>query len=367
MPSRDDAQPSKSVEAPLVERLLEIQVVQLTLVRLYEFVREPEALFWVFGVPLLLAGALGVAFRERAADPIRIGVVVPALDLQGLGAALERAPSLQIEQFPDASAAGAALRRSEVALVLEFKAPGQVEYRYDPTRPDARSARHLADEAVQRAAGRSDPLVASELALEEKGSRYIDFLLPGLLGMNLMASGIGSVCFVIVDMRRKKLLKRLAGTPMSRGQLLASFLLSRMVLATVELGALLGFGIAAFEVPVRGSFSGLAALVVFASICFGGLGLLISSRAKTMEAVSGLSNLVMMPMWVFSGVFFASSNFPPAMQPFVRGLPLTAVNDALRAHMLRGEPLSALTPQLAVLAAWSAGCYLIALRRFCWH
>lgn len=361
MPSREE------IDVPWSERLMGAQVIQLTLVRLYEFVREPEALFWVFGVPLLLAGALGIAFRDRPAGPVRIGVVEPSRGSRDLVAALERTPELRVERFHGASEAGEALRRSDVALVLAFQAEDQVEYRYDPTRPDARSARLLADGAVQRAAGRRDPVAASDVALEERGARYIDFLLPGLLGMNLMASGIGSVCFVIVDMRRRKLLKRLAGTPMSRGQLLASFLLSRVVLASVEVGALLAFGIAAFKVPIRGSIAGLALLALLASVCFGGLGLLISSRAKTMEAVSGLSNLVMMPMWVLSGIFFASSNFPSAIQPLVRGLPLTAVNDALRAHLLRGTPLSALAPQLAVIAAWTMGSYALALRRFRWQ
>ena len=209
-------------------------------------------------------------------------------------------------------------------------------YRYDDTNPEGRTARILADRALQQAAGRVDPVASSDRLMRESGSRYIDFLIPGLLGMNLMGSAIWGMGFAIVDARRKKLMKRLIATPMPRHYYLLSFVFSRLLLLVVEVGVLLGFGVLVFRVPVRGSMLNLAILCVLASLSFSALGLLIASRAKTIEAVSGLMNFVMMPMWIVSGVFFSAQRFPDMLQPMIKALPLTAAIDALRANMLQG-------------------------------
>jgi ABC-type multidrug transport system permease subunit len=176
----------------------------------------------------------------------------------------------------------------------------------------------------------------SERLVSERGARYVDFVVPGLLGMNLMGSGIWGLGFAIVDARRKKLLTRLAATPMSRTQYLASFVLSRLTMLIIEVALLLGFAVLVFGVPVRGSLAGLAGICLLSSLAFGALGLLLASRARTVEGVSGLMNLVMLPMWIFSGVFFSAARFPDVLQPFIQMLPLTAVIDALRASMLEG-------------------------------
>ncbi len=209
-------------------------------------------------------------------------------------------------------------------------------------------------------------LVTTDQTVSEAGSRYIDFVIPGLLGMNLLGSGVWGLGFALVDLRRKKLLKRLVATPMSRPQFLASFMISRLVVLCFEVLALVGFGVLAFGVPLRGPLWVLALICVSGSLAFSGLGLLISSRARTMEGASGMMNAAMLPMWILSGVFFSSANFPAIMQPFVRALPLTAVNDALRANMLQGASLGMVLPQLAVVAAWAVGCFALALKLFRW-
>jgi ABC-2 type transport system permease protein len=259
------------------------------------------------------------------------------------------------------SAAARALRTGDVALVIVPSAAG-VEYRYDPARPDAREARLRADEAVQRSAGRTDPVPATERTVSEAGARYVDFVVPGLLGMDLMGSGIWGLGFAIVDARRKHLLKRLAATPMSRPQFLASFVLSRITFLVVEVALLLGFAVLVFGVPARGSLLFLAGLCLLSALSFSSLGLLLASRPRTVEGVSGLMNLVMLPMWIFSGVFFSSSRFPDAVQPLIKALPLTAVNDALRATMLRGAGPGQLLPELAVIAGWLLVSFLVAPR-----
>lgn len=336
-------------------------LVQLTLVRFREFRREPEALFWVFVFPILLAAGLGVAFRNRPADVLTIAAVTPEL-----AQSLRRERLLDVRQLP-AQAAEEALRTGKAALLALPGPGGSVVYRYDDSNPEARTARILADRAVQQAAGRADPVATSDRLMREPGSRYIDFLIPGLLGMNLMGSAIWGMGFAIVDARRKKLMKRLIATPMPRHDYLLSFVLSRLLLLVLEVGALLGFGVWVFHVPVRGPALDLVLLCVLGSLSFSAVGLLIASRAQTLEAASGLMNVVMMPMWIVSGVFFSAQRFPDMVQPVIRALPLTAAIDALRANMLQGAGLAQLAPQVGVLAAWLVVCFVLALKIFRWR
>jgi ABC-type multidrug transport system permease subunit len=361
------APPSPPPRPPARKRgLLDHSLVQLTLVRYKEFVREPEAVFWVFVFPILLAAGLGIAFRNRPAGKQQIAVVSSEPGASTVAAALGRDSSLAVRLLDD-SAAAVALRTGKVAIVVEPHGADSVTYRYDDTRSDALSARLLTDNALQRASGRQDPVDVSESHVRERGSRYIDFVIPGLLGMNLMGSGIWGLGFAIVDARRKKLLKRLIATPMPRAQFLLSFLLSRLTWLMLEVITLLGFGVLVFGVPMRGSLVSLALICLIGALSFGAMGLLIASRAKTIEGASGLMNLVMMPMWVFSGVFFSAANFPKAMQPFIQALPLTAVNDALRANMLQGASLVAVSGELAIALAWLVVCFAVALKLFRWR
>ena len=344
-------------------------LIQLTLVRYREFYREPEALFWVFIFPVLLTAGLGIAFRGGGPERIPVAVVAatgiesPAGD--SLGRTLSATADLSVRMLDDSSAARA-LRAGDVAMVIRSAEAG-LEYRYDPERPDAREARLRVDQAVQRAAGRQDPVQTSEETIHERGARYVDFVVPGLLGMNLMGSGIWGLGFAIVDARRKHLLKRLTATPMSRPQFLASFVLSRLTFLILEVVLLLGFATLVFDVPIRGSVVLLAGICVLSALAFASLGLLIAARPRTVEGVSGLMNVVMLPMWIFSGVFFSAARFPDSVQPLIRALPLTAVIDALRGSMLRGAGVAELAPELAVIGAWLVLSFVLAVRLFRWR
>jgi len=356
---------------------------ELTAVRFKEFLREPEALFWSFGFPILLAIGLGIAFRNRPPDISHVAVIAASQPSSGdakgsvplkavplkpdsVAAWLRREKLLAVEVVSRDSALQG-LRTGRLALVVDASGDSVLHYRYDDTRPDARTARLLVDDAVQAGAGRATPVHVTNQIVREKGARYIDFVVPGLLGMTIMGGGIWGLGFSIVDQRRKNLLKRLIATPMSRAEYLASYLMSRIVLLVLEIGLLLGAAIAIFGVPMRGPVAVTIVEIIVSSLTFGGIGLLIASRAKTIEGVSGLMNLVMLPMWVLSGVFFSSKNFPGAIQPFISALPLTAANDALRATMLQGASWGAVGPQFAVLLAWMIGSFLIALKLFRWR
>jgi ABC-type multidrug transport system permease subunit len=351
---------------PPPRRWHERSLVQLTLVRLREFLREPEAVFWTFGFPLVLAGGLAIAFRNRPPEAVPIGVMTGRAGSAEALAALKPAPGLIVDALPPDSAERA-LRTGSIAVLVVPDGPRAVEYRYDRERAEARTARLVAEQALQAGAGRTDPVTTREVQLSEPGSRYIDFFIPGLLGMNLMGSSVWSIAFGVVNARSKKLLKRLTATPMPRAEYLLSFVLSRLVFLGAEVAAILGLGLLVLGVPMRGSWALLAGIALLASFAFSSLGLLVAARTRTVEGASGLANLVLFPMWIFSGVFFASTRFPDVIRPFIQALPLTATNDALRAVMLQGAGTAQVLPQLAVLATWLVICFPLALKLFRWR
>ena len=336
---------------------------ELTNARLREFLREPEAVFWVFIFPLILTLALGFAFREKQPDRIPVGVV-DGPSAQVRIHALAKSPVLLPRVFTREQGLEE-LRRGKISLLVEDVEPPV--FRLDPTRPDARTARVEADDVLQSLAGRRDVYAPREEHVSEQGSRYIDFLVPGLLGMNLMGTGMWGIGFSIVNARMKKLLKRLVATPMRRSDFLIAQFLSRFAFLVLEVVALLVFARLVFGVTVRGSFAVFALVCILGASAFAALGLLIASRARTIEAVSGLMNLVMMPMWLCSGVFFSYERFPDAAKPFIRALPLTAVIDALRGVMNEAMTLQQIAPQLGYLAVCAVVAYLLALKLFRWQ
>jgi len=359
---------ARAERKPLQRRgVMKSSMVQLTLVRFREFLREPEAVFWTFIFPILLAAGLGIAFRQRGPDKVQVGVVTTAPGSAAVIQSLTQDSTLVVKTYDD-SAAARALRTGKIALlVVPGSAKDSVRYVYDRGRSEAVNARLMVDRAVQTGAGRTDAVRATDTYVTEAGSRYIDFLIPGLLGMNLMGSSIWGLGFSIVTSRSKKLLKRLMATPMSRAQYLLSYMFSRLFFLILEVATLVGFGHWAFGVPLRGSVATLFLICLLAALSFGGLGLLTASRARTTEAVSGIMNFIMLPMWIFSGVFFSSANFPQAVQPFIKVLPLTAVNDALRANMLEGASFAAVTPQMVIILTWGVVTFFAALKLFRWR
>jgi ABC-2 type transport system permease protein len=339
----------------------------LLMARMLELRREPEVVFWVFVFPLLLATGLGIAFRNKPADASSVAIVsgAGAPEAEALLQQSARRASFKV-QVQDGEAARKGFRLGKYDLVIEPDGTGGLRYRYDPARPESVFARAEVDDALQAAAGRKNVVATTVVTSSEPGSRYIDFLIPGLLGMNLMNSGMWGIGFALVDMRQRKLLKRFVGTPMRRGDFLLALLSSRLVLMIIEIGLLLTLGVIVFHMKVLGSIFTIVLLGSAGAMCFGGLGLLTASRAQKIESVSGLMNLVMMPMWIFSGVFFSYERFPAVIQPLIKVLPLTALNDALRASILEGTPLFHQWPRLLVMLLWGGISFALALKWFRW-
>jgi ABC-2 type transport system permease protein len=339
----------------------------LLVARMLELKREPEVVFWVFVFPLLLALGLGIAFRNKPGDAISLAII-SSDSANNTEFLLGRSPQHARfkPQVVDRDTARKGFRLGKYDLVVEPDPNGAFKYTYDPARPESVLAKTEVNDALQAAAGRKDVIATSATMSSEPGSRYIDFLIPGLLGMNLMNSGMWGIGFALVDMRQRKLLKRFVGTPMRRGDFLLALASSRLILMIIEIGLLLAFGVLFFHMRVLGSIAAIALIAAIGSLTFGGVGLLTASRAQKIESVSGLINLVMMPMWIFSGVFFSYERFPAAIHPLIKALPLTALNDALRASILEGTPLTHQWSRLLIMILWGGISFGLALKWFRW-
>ncbi len=360
---------------------------QLFLARLRGFYREPEALFWVYGFPLVVAVGLGIAFWDRKPEPAQVDVA----DAAGAGELRERLEQAGlVAELHTQDECRQRLRTGKTALYVEPAGDG-FRYVYDRARPESLAARCEADAAILRwktgvAVERQDApeggavtrytdgagdsarrWQTADIPVTEVGSRYIDFLVPGLMGLNVMGGGLFGIGFLIVDMRMRKLLKRLLATPMRRSHFLASLFAGRLVLLVPEMGLLLLAARLTVGVPVRGNPLLLVLVILLGAFAFAGIGLLLASRTDKLETISGLINVVMLPSWLLSGTFFSAKRFPDAVQPFIQALPLTQLNDALREVMLEGASAAQVAWRLAVLAAWGGAGFLLAARWFRWQ
>jgi ABC-2 type transport system permease protein len=340
---------------------------ELTLSRLREFWRDPGALFWTFGFPIVLAVALGIAFRESPPPSSHVAVQADAPGAATLVELLDGEDDIEATTLDEAGARRALATGKIDVFIVPAEGDDEWVYRFDPLRIEAKTARLSVDAVVERARGRVDTRTVRDETGSEPGSRYIDFLVPGLIGLNIMSSAIWGIGFAVVDSRKRKLLKRLAATPMSRTHFLLSFMLSRLAFLFLEVVALVGFGWLVFDVPVRGSIVVLALVSIWGALALTGIAMLIAARPKSVEVASGFSNLFMLPMWLLGGSFFSYERFPEAALPFIRALPLTALNDALRKVMNEGLGLGDVGLELVTLGAWGVLSFAVSLKIFRWQ
>ena len=340
---------------------------ELTSMRVREFLREKEAVFWVFIFPVLMTFALGIAFRNTAPDKTPVAIEAATTDSRAseIANVLSRSPEITATVLTPEQAAQA-LRSGKVSIVVKPQ-NDSFAYLFDPTRPESRAARLMVDDVLQRGKGRADVVNVGEERITEPGARYVDFLVPGLIGMNLMGSGLWGLGFTVVIARSRKLLKRFAATPMRRSHYLLSFMLSRLVFLVLEVAAVIVFAWLVFGFTVRGSWLSVSLITVLGGFTFSGIGLLVAARPTTIEGVSGLMNFIMLPMWLLSGTFFSSERFPQILQPFIKALPLTALNSVLRALMNEGATLSSNWIPILILLAWCFVSFVVALKIFRWQ
>lgn len=346
------------------------EIRELTRVRVLSFLREKEAVFWVFVFPMVLAAVLMFAFQQRALPASTIGHVAGSVDSALLETLGSDEAVIELREIETDELARKQLVEGGIDGLLLPPAEGSDVPRL--SRDDARNEGLVAELRMMRMLGvvggegdEQDGLVTETVS--DTGTRYIDFLFPGLLGMNLMGTGMWGIGFAVADIRRRKFLKRLMVTPMRKSSFFLGFINSRLVFLVLELTVLVGFAVWLLGVPFRGDVLSFAVVTLLGAATFAGLGILVASRARTIEGVSGLMNLVMMPMWLTSGVFFSYEKFPEWLHPVLQALPLTAANDALRAVMLEGQSLLQVGPELAVMAAWMVITFVVGLVIFRWE
>ncbi len=343
-------------------------VTQLFLARFREFIRQPEAVFWSYVFPLVMMIALGLAFRSEPMEAVSI-IVQDGAGSEQLTTVLGASKNLIVSTGAEAACRQQLWAGQSELIVVANSTDEAADYRfvYDPTRPGSVHARDVVNDVLQRAAGRKDPVATTDLAVTEPGSRYIDFLVPGLIGMGLMGGGVWGVGFAIVDMRIRQVLKRFLGTPMKKSHFVAAMMFSRMVFMIPEIIVVLLVSRFVFGVVNHGSYLSVMLLIGLGAFEFAGIGLLIASRAKTLEAVSGLMNLAMVPMWIGSGIFFSAKRFPEFVQPVIELLPLTPLIGALRHVMQEGAGVIQILPELGLIAAWGAVTFFVAIKIFRWE
>lgn len=339
-------------------------LVKLVEARFREFFREPEVIFWVYGFPLVLAVGLGYAFSNTAPQ-------APQIDIVASPSAARVAQQLRDERWKDEKVTAEVLPKSECESRLQkgktslylIVHPQEIEYVYDPARSESVQARYWVEAILSR-----QPATTPRVTfVSDPGSRYIDFLLPGLIGMNIMGGGLFGVGFVLVDMRVRKLFKRLMATPMRHSDFLLSLLIARLLFLLPEMASLLLVGWLWFGVPIHGSVFTVFAIILVGAAAFSGLGLLLGSRTEKTESMSGLVNMIMLPMYIFSGVFFSSKRFPEEAQPIIQALPLTQLIDALREVMLEGATFLEVSWRIGILFAYAVVSFSLALYWFKWR
>ena len=357
----------------LSQQVKDHPLVQLVIARLREFWREPAAVFWVYGFPLIMMISLGIAFRHRPVEKIQVDLVnsdrMEAFHdyLENGNNAHQDFIDISSIEIHDEETSQLRLRTGKTALVVAHVESEGLVFSYDPTRPGSILVRNALYDRIQRWSGREDKVTVSDDPVSEAGGRYIDFLVPGLLGMGLMGGGMWGVGFSIVNLRIRKLLKRYLATPMKRSHFLIAMMISRVLFTIPEMLILVWGAHWLFGVENQGSFLAVVVLVFLGAFEFAGIGLLIASRAETTETVSGLMNLVMLPMWIGSGVFYSVDRFPASVQSVLNQLPLTPLIHGLRAVMQDGASLVVLLPQLMVISLWGLITFGLALWWFRWQ
>ncbi len=333
--------------------------------RIREFLREPGYVFWVFGFPLLMAIGLGLAFRSKAPDPPHVAVTQSVAE--ETFRTLSGSPRLRVVRL-SRDEANRALARTKVDLVVDQAGAGApLLFKLDTAQEKSLLAREVTRNVMEGAAGRRDLLTIGEHRVSEKGSRYVDFLLPGLIGLNLMGSSMWGIGFNLVLARKRKLLRRYAVTPMRRSHFLLSYFFSRSMFLVMELAVLIGFGRLIFGTQIQGSIAALLMASVLGAAAFAAIGFLIGARLTSTEVAGGWMNFVQLPMWLLSGSFFSYERFPEWLQLPIRFLPLTAANDALRRVYNEAGSISSIGFELAVLGLWSLLGFAVAVRIFRWQ
>jgi ABC-2 type transport system permease protein len=365
-------------------------MIQLILIHFREFVREPGIIFWSVIFPIAMAWVLGIAFSKQSELIQQIVLIENIRDpyppfREFLNDAKQITKEIHGENLScfektmisdklgktsyrfistDWDHGILLLKRGQVNLILK-EYPDSLQYFFDPLNPSAKTNFILLSSSIN-----NEKLVyetATISPLTQKGNRYIDFLIPGLLALGAMNSLLWGISYALIEMRSKKLMRRMVATPMKKSEFLISFFVARLSIAIIEALILCTFAYFYFRISLQGSFLALATIFLAGNIAFSGLAILISSRTANSRIGTGLINMVTMPMMILSGIFFSYYNFPDFAIPIIQKMPLTMMADSMRAVFIEGAGIKQIAVNSSVLTALGTCCFLIGLKIYKWY
>ncbi len=349
--------------------MLNRSMVEQIKCRWREFRREPSAFFWVVFMPVIWMLALGFAFSKPRPETYGVGwqaPLAPSAWTSSLHDALAQDKQLKLREG-DAEELQTRMKRGEIGLIVTSKADLAVTYALDQNNPEAVRAEKYTDDLIQRLGGRQDTIQKDRQAVGVEGGRYVDFLIPGLLGLSIMTSSLFGIGMTIVSNRKENLLKRYLATPMRAYEYIVSHMFGRMMILVAEFVAVMLTGFIIFRFKVYGSFLNYFLFAILGAASFTSIALLCAARTRSIPMISGLTNLISLPMMMLSGVFFSKNNFPDWLATATAYLPLTALNDGLRRIALEGQPLQSLGFEITVLSAYLIIPAIATQKLFKWY
>lgn len=363
---------------------------QLVISQFKLFFREPGVVFWSFGFPVVMAWILGIAFANKGEILRNVAIVtenpaaVSALPkwLHEKSGTVDNQLSGEAElewevgmnagdqarfRFRAMSEEEAvlALKRGQISLWIEGSPETNLSYRFDPDNADARLTYLLLETAFREKI--SSEIKAEIRPLTMVGIRYVDFLIPGLMAMSIMNACLWGIGWNLIELRIKKLLRRIVATPLRKSIFLISHGLNRMILSAAEMLLLYIFAYFYFDIRIQGSLLALALVFLSGYCAFAGIAILISSRVQNTQSGNGMINIVTMPMFILSGIFFSYHNFPDWLIPYVEVLPLTMLTNSLRGIITEGIGLAQVIQPSLGLFGIGAVCFALGLKLYLWH
>lgn len=340
-------------------------LIELTKCRWREFRREPSAFFWVVFMPVLWMVVLGIAFSNPRPERYGVGWINTEASFQPALKALQSSEQIMVKQGSSEDIERW-FQRGEIVLAVSTE-PNKIRYSFDNANPESLRARRFVNDLIQQNFGRKDPVITENKNITAKGGRYVDFLIPGLLGLSIMSSSLFGTGMTLVSNRKENLLKRYLSTPMKKYEFLVSHVFGRFIILFFEFSAIFIAGLLIFDFTIFGNIIDYVLIAVAGAACFTAIALVCASRTTSVPFMSGLINLISIPLVLLSGVFFSKTNFPEAMHPVIELLPLTALNDALRKVALEGLGLSSCGFELAILGVYFVFAGIAARVLFKWY
>ena len=347
-------------------------LVEMVKGRWREFRREPSAMFFVVVMPVIWMIILGLAFSNKGPEKYVVGLSLEdARQAPELAAwirtGLTQSREIKFIEAPRVDLEPQVLRGEILVMLVPQPGVKSLNFYFDPANPEAVRAKRQTNEVIQSYLGRRDPLPTVSKPVRVVGSRYIDFLIPGLLALSLFTSSLFGTGMTIVANRRENLLKRYCATPMNPWEYIASHIIGRLFILAIEISVIIFTGQLLFGFQVQGSWWNLLGTAILATASFTSIGILCGSRTASTATYNGVNNLLTLPMMMLAGVWFARSGFPDWLASISDFFPLTAAVDALRKITLEGASLVTVGPELAILTAYTIACTVLARITFRWY